>query len=172
MNTIARQILIGAFLGAFALAAPALAQSNSPFGGFKHDETQPIEIAADALEVQEANSVAIFRGAVVAGQGTMRLTANELEVLYGGTETGQIRNLKARGDVFIANGAETAKGGFAEYDVENGKIVMTGGVTLTQGGNVVKGASLTIDLNTGRGAVDGGGGRVKSVFTPAPKKSE
>lgn len=172
MNNFARQTIIGAFLCAFALAAPALAQSNSPFGGFKHDETQPIEIAADALEVQEANSIAIFRGAVVAGQGTMRLTANELEVLYGGTETGQIRNLKARGDVFIANGAETAKGGFAEYDVENGKIVMTGGVTLTQGGNVVKGASLTIDLNTGRGAVDGGGGRVKSVFTPAPKKTE
>jgi len=45
-------------------------------------------------------------------------------------------------------------------------------VTLTQGGNVVKGASLTIDLNTGRGAIDGGSGRVKSVFTPAPKKSE
>ena len=172
MNNFARQIFIGAFLGALALAAPALAQSNSPFGGFKHDETQPIEIAADALEVQEANSIAIFRGAVVAGQGTMRLTANELEVLYGGTETGQIRNLKARGDVFIANGAETAKGEFAEYDVENGKIVMTGAVTLTQGGKVVKGASLTIDLNTGRGAIDGGGGRVKSVFTPAPKKSE
>jgi len=74
--------------------------------------------------------------------------------------------------VFIANGAETAKGDLAEYDVETGKIVMTGAVTLTPGGNVVKGASLTIDLNTGRGAIDGGGGRVKSVFTPAPKKSE
>lgn len=157
-----------AFLAAVALAAPALAQSNSPFGGFKHDETQPIEIAADALEVQQANSIAIFRGAVVAGQGTMRLTADQLEVLYGGIETGQIRNLKATGDVFIANGAETAKGDYAEYDVEKGVIRMIGAVTLTQGGNVVKGASLTIDLNTGRGAIDGGG-RVKSVFTPAPK---
>ena len=164
MKTIARYAAIAALI-----AAPALAQS--PFGGFKHDETQPIEIAANSLEVQEENRIAIFTGEVVAGQGTLRLTADELEVAYGdgGGGTGQIRNIKARGDVFIANGAETAKGDTAEYDVEAGQIAMSGNVTLTQGGNVVKGASLTINLNTGQGKVDGGGGRVKSVFQPAPK---
>ena len=69
--------IAGALIAASLLAAPVLAQS--PFGGFRHDETQPIEIAADSLEVQEANGIAIFRGAVVAGQGTLRLTAEELE---------------------------------------------------------------------------------------------
>ncbi len=152
-------------------AAGAAAQSSGPFGGFRHDRTLPIEIAADSLEVREGEKIAIFRGGVVAGQGTLRLTADELEVNYGesGGETGQIRRIEARGSVFLANGAETAAGDYAEYDVAAGRIAMSGGVTLTQGGNAVKGATLAIDLNTGQGKVEGGGGRVQSVFTPAPK---
>ncbi|MEX2518396.1 MAG: lipopolysaccharide transport periplasmic protein LptA [Paracoccaceae bacterium] len=160
-----------AALGLALLAGAALAQSNGPFGGFRHDSAQPIEIAADSLEVREGDKTAIFRGDVVAGQGTLRLTAKELEVDYGpgGGETGQIRRIEARGDVFLANGAETASGEFAEYDVAAGTIKMSGAVTLTQGGNVVKGEQLSIDLNSGQGRVEGGGGRVKSVFTPAPR---
>lgn len=165
-------LLAATLLTAVPLAAPVAA--DSPFGGFRHDETQPIEIAADNLEVQEEQGVAIFRGKVVAGQGTMRLTADELEVTYGqgGGGTGEINRLQAKGDVFIANGAETAAGDWADYDVSAGQIKMGGAVTLTQGGNVIKGAALTIDLNSGRGAVDGGGGRVKSVFAPAPKSTD
>lgn len=161
----------GAALALVLIAGQAAAQSASPFGGFRHDRTQPIEIAADSLEVRESEKIAIFRGGVVAGQGTMRLTTNELEVHYGdgGAGSGQIRRLEARGDVFIANQAETARGETAEYDVAGGTIRMQGAVTLTQGGNVVKGSALTIDLNSGQGRVDGGGGRVMSVFTPAPK---
>lgn len=164
--------IAGALIAASVLAAPALAQS--PFGGFRHDETQPIEIAADSLEVQEANGIAIFRGAVVAGQGTLRLTAEELEVTYGqgGGGTGEINRLQAKGDVFIANGAETAAGDWADYDVAKGTIRMGGAVTLTQGGNVIKGAALTIDLNSGQGKVDGNGGRVKSTFAPTPKATD
>ena len=166
MTHFARALALAALI-----AAPALAQS--PFGGFKHDETQPIEIAANSLEVQEAQQIAIFRGEVVAGQGTLRLTADELEVNYGDSDasTGQIKRLQAKGSVLIANGAETAAGDYADYDVVKGQIRMTGAVTLTQGGNVVKGASLTIDLNNGQGKVDGGGGRVKSIFAPASRDS-
>lgn len=173
MNILARSAAKAAFVVLFAFAATGvMAQSKSPFGGFRHDETQPIEIAADSLEVKEADKIAVFRGGVVAGQGTMRLTANELEVNYAGGETGQIRRLQARGEVFISNQAETASGAYADYDVAGGAIRMTGGVTLTQGDNVVKGETLSIDLNTGQARVDGGGGRVKSVFTPAPKSTD
>lgn len=170
---------IGRLAAAAALLAAlaptlAAAQSSGPFGGFRHDRTLPIEIAADSLEVREGEKIAIFRGAVVAGQGTLRLTAEELEVNYGpgGGGTGQIQRIQARGSVFLANGAETAAGDQANYDVAAGRITMTGEVTLTQGGNVVKGASLSIDLDSGQGRVEGGGGRVMSVFTPAPKQTD
>ena len=163
--------LVRALALAAVFATGAAAQSASPFGGFKHDETQPIEIAADSLEVREQEKIAVFKGEVVAGQGTMRLSADELEVNYAGDGggTGQIQRLQARGNVVVANGAETASGDYADYNVAAGTIRMTGDVTLNQGGNTVSGQSLSIDLNTGRGKVDGGSGRVKSVFAPAPK---
>ena len=157
-----------------ASALPLAAQSPSgPFGGFKHDRSAPIEITSDALEVRQADQLAIFSGDVVAGQGTLRLTADHVEVSYDeqaeGSDTGAIRNLQAEGNVFISNGAETAQGQQARYDVESGMITMTGDVVLTQGENVISGQRLTINLNEGQGRVEG---RVKSIFTPRDAESD
>ena len=154
------------------VSLPAMAQSNGPFGGFKHDRTAPIEITANALEVRQAESLAIFSGEVIAGQGTLRLTADKVEVSYdeqnsSNSDTGAIKNLQAKGNVFLSNGAETAQGAWAEYDVEKGTVRMGGSVVLTQGENVISGESLVINLNAGQGRIEGSGsGRVKSIFTP------
>lgn len=166
---------IGAVLAAM-LATSAAAQQDGPFGGFKHDSSEPIEITADSLEVRQAENVAIFTGAVEAGQGTLRLNADEVTVEYDqeqqDSETGAIRNMKAKGNVFLSNGSETATGRFAEYDVVTGKMFMRGEVILTQGANAIAGENLEIDLNTGRAKMLGGtttttdGGRVKGVFSP------
>jgi lipopolysaccharide export system protein LptA len=162
------------FAGLVALAAlPAAAQApGGPFGGFKHDRTAPIEITSDALEVRQAEQLAIFSGEVVAGQGTLRLTADRVEVTYDeqgqGSETGAIRSLVAEGNVFLSNGAETAQGQKARYDVEDGMITMSGDVVLTQGQNVISGQELTINLNEGQGRVEG---RVKSIFVPQGTES-
>jgi lipopolysaccharide export system protein LptA len=153
---------------AFALmGAAAVAQTQNPFGGFKHDNTQPIEITADALEVREAERRAIFSGDVVAGQGDLRLTADMLNVWYleDGGETGAIERVRAEGDVFLSSGAETARGAWADYDVTTGLVTMGGGVTLAQGENAVSGERLTVDLTQGTGRIEGG--RVRSVFNPA-----
>lgn len=164
--------LLGGALLAACLATPLTAQesdSSGPFGGFKHNRKAPIEVTSDALEVRQAENLAIFSGDVIAGQDTMRLNSDVLEVTYdeqseSDSETGAIKHMLAIGNVFISNGAETAQGKRAEYDVESGKINMTGSVVLTQGGNVISGETLVIDVNTGRGRVEGG--RVKSIFTP------
>ena len=175
-----------ALIAAVSLSVTASAQSTTgPFGGFKHDRTQPIEITANSLEVRQAEQLAIFSGEVVAGQGTLRLTADKVEVTYdennnSGGDTGAIKNMVASGNVFISNGAETAQGARAEYDVDGGNITMTGSVVLTQGENVISGQTLTINLNAGQGRIEGTGtGRVKSIFTPgqagsstAPAKPE
>lgn len=155
-------------IGLAGITLPAAGQdSDGPFGGFKHDSTSPIEITADSLEVRQADEIAIFSGNVVAGQDTLRLTADRVEVSYDeqaeDSETGAIRLLVAEGDVFLSNGSETAQGKTARYDVEAGTITMTGDVTLTQGRNVIAGDQLTIDLESGRGRVEG---RVKTIFVP------
>ncbi|MEE8453965.1 MAG: LptA/OstA family protein, partial [Limibaculum sp.] len=88
----------------------------------------------------------------------------------GDADTGAIQNMRADGNVFLSNGAETAQGAWAEYDVASGMIRMGGNVVLTQGGNAISGESLVIDLDAGTGRIEGGaGGRVKSVFAPAAK---
>ncbi len=170
------QLIALVALVAVSAAGAAAAQGKGPFGGFKHDSTAPIEIVADTLEVRQAENLAIFSGEVVAGQGTMRLTADLLTVIYAaeqsGTgvsaDTGAIQNMRADGNVFLSNGAETAQGAWAEYDVASGIIRMGGNVVLTQGDNAISGESLVIDLNAGTGRIEGGaGGRVKSVFAPA-----
>ena len=161
---------------ALALSAMGAAaqQAANPFGGFKHDSTQPIEITADALEVRQAESRAIFSGAVVAGQGTLRLTADTLDVWYaqaeGGGGGGDIDRLRAEGDVFLTSGAESARGAWAEYTVSTGMITMGGGVVLAPGENAIRGERLVVDLTSGQGRVEGG--RVQSVFNPASRSGQ
>lgn len=161
--------------GAALILTVALAhaqEQGNPFGGFKHDSTQPIEIAADALEVRQAESRAIFSGDVVAGQGTLRLTADTLDVWYAQAEGGggDIDRLRAEGDVFLTSGAESARGAWAEYKVSTGMITMGGGVVLAQGENAIRGERLVVDLTVGQGRIEGG--RVQSVFNPASRANQ
>jgi lipopolysaccharide export system protein LptA len=153
----------------FAAGAALAQQPSNPFGSFRHDSAQPIEITADALEVRDAENRAIFSGEVIAGQGELRLTAETVSVWYirdgSGGESGQIERLRAEGDVFLSSGSETATGDWAEYAVTDGVVTMGGGVTLAQGENAIKGERLTVNLNTGVGRIEGG--RVQSVFNPA-----
>lgn len=166
-----------AWLAALALAlAPGTGAgqgTNSPFGAFKHDSTQPIEITSDRLSVNQTLKVATFSGEVVAGQGTLRLTAAEMQIFYDAEEsaaadsqTGAIRLMRATGRVLLTNGSEAAEGDWAEYDVAKGIITMGGNVLLTQGENAISGAGLWIDLNAGVGEMTG---RVTTIFRPAQR---
>ncbi|MEM6974574.1 MAG: lipopolysaccharide transport periplasmic protein LptA [Pseudomonadota bacterium] len=179
LATTPRPLAFAALLGAGAALALAVtgiasAQEGSPFGGFKHDNTQPIEITSDALEVQQANNLAIFSGDVIAGQGTLRLNADRIEVYYdteqSGGDTGAIQRLRADGNVLLSNGAETASGTWGEYDVNGGTVRMGGSVVLSQGDNAISGESLVINLNSGVGRIQGG--RVRSVFTPSQSNGD
>lgn len=157
---------------ALMLAAGPAAAQDSPFGSFKHDSTQPIEITSDRLTVNQTRQLATFAGDVIAGQGTLRLTAAEVQVFYDADrsapdrETGRIRLMKATGRVFLSNGTEAAEGDWAEYDVARGIITMGGNVLLTQGENAIAGQELWIDLNAGVGEIKG---RVRTVFQPAQR---
>lgn len=159
-----------------AIATDAAAQTQGPFGGFKHDNSAPIEITSDALEVRQSENLAIFSGAVEAGQGTLRLTSDVLNVYYDNegeedSDTGAIKRMTAEGNVFLSNGTETAEGSNADYDVVTGMMRMSGDVVLTQGRNAIAGDALVIDMNAGTGRIVGQtGGRVRSIFTPSSQQ--
>lgn len=173
-----RPHLIVLMASALMLAATAHAQEGGFLGqmGQPIDTSAPIEISADALEVLQAEQVAIFSGNVDAIQGDMRLQASNLRVHYssGSGTGGEISRIDANGNVHVSSATETARGDSAVYNVVGEEVTMEGHVVLTQGGNVIQGDRLTIDLATGHSRIEGGttmvsegndSGRVRGVFT-------
>ena len=146
-------------LATILAAGTAIAQeANEGIGGFKIDNTKPIEITADNLELRQQENKAIFEGRVDVLQDKVRIRAEKLTVSYEGEagSGGKIRNLAADGGVYITSGTDSAKGAWARYDVVSRIITMGGGVTLVQGENVIKGDSLVVNLKTGISRVEGG----------------
>ena len=151
-------------------------------GLLKHDTDQPIEITADALEVQQDEGVAVFTGEVNAIQGELVLPADILRVHYGPSgesDTGlpsAISRIDAQGSVFFSTPSETAKGDAGVYDVAGGTITLVGAVVLTRGQNVLSGNRLELSLATGRSRLysDGedGGGRVRGLFVPEERATQ
>ncbi|MGQ0566918.1 MAG: lipopolysaccharide transport periplasmic protein LptA [Gemmobacter sp.] len=157
---------------AFCLAAllclplPALAQgAKVAFGGLKQDTSQPVEITADSLEVNQTDGQATFTGNVLVGQGDLRLSAARIQVEYQADGQG-ISRLHATGGVTIVNATDAAEAAEAVYTIASGNVVMTGDVVLTQGQNAISGERLVLDLQAGTGVMEG---RVKTVFTPGTR---
>lgn len=163
-----------------AAAGTAWAQSNGggPSGGpprLSFDSKAPIEISADALEVQDQTSQAVFTGNVNVKQADMLLRADRLEVFYaGGSVTdvtggpSGIKKIEAKGNVFVTSKEDSAQGDSAVYEPDKGIVTMRGNVILTRGENVLKGTELVVNLNTGRSVMTAGGdgGRVKGLIVP------
>lgn len=157
----------------------AAAQSSGIVGGgFANDPKQPIEIEADALEVEDAKQSATFSGNVLVTQGALRMRADRLTVHYasrrGGDSGSGIERIGAAGNVHIsAPDDQSASGQWADYHVDTRRIDMGDSVVLRQGENVIRGSKLHVDLNSGRARVSGGGdatsggtGRVRGLFHP------
>lgn len=136
--------------------APAAAQTSALKG---HNTAQPIDVAADRIEVRDADSQAIFSGNVAIRQGAMTLDAASVKVFY--TRAGdapEISRLDAQGGVKLTSPSETATARYGIYDVTTRQITMVGDVVLTRGTSLLKGQRLAIDLASGRSTLDGAGG--------------
>ena len=155
--------------------APAFGQISALKG---HNSDAPVDVAADRIEVQDRADRAILSGNVVVRQGDLTLTAARLTVAYSGGGGPQLRRIDASGGVVVRSPTETARGDIGIYDLEKRIITLIGGVSLVQKDAKVNGARLTIDLDSGRAVMDGGGppgvtsqgGRVTGTFTVPPRK--
>jgi lipopolysaccharide export system protein LptA len=166
------RIALSLGLSVFLFAgAPAMAQSAQPAaGGFAYDATQPLEVSADSLRLDQDAGTAIFEGAVQVSQGEFYLQADHIEVFYGQAEdTGanEITRLVATGNVKLVSGAEKAEAQSANFDVAEGNIRMQGDVLLTQGNNLISGDVAIINLDDGSARVEG---RVRTVLQPGEAK--
>ena len=157
------QRLLTVAISVALLVSPALAQQATiAFGDLAQDTTQPVEVTADQLAVNNADGMAVFSGNVQVVQGEMTLSAGEVQVKYGSTP-GEIDQLIASGGVSVTNLGDAASADGAVYTIDSGVIVMSGNVVLTQGPSSMRGQELTINLTDGTGIMSG---RVTTTFVP------
>ena len=142
------------------IATAAIAQTNISLGGISADASAPIEISADSLSVDQDTGKATFSGNVVIGQGALRLSAGEVEVIYA-EGSGQIASLKAKGGATFVTETEAAEAETADYNLETGSLILIGDVLLTQGSSAISAERMSINLNTGDAELSG---RVRTII--------
>lgn len=175
-----------------ARTADAAAGATGGIGGpgfTMQSSDQPVHIEADLLEVMDDRKFALFSGNVVAWQDKFEMISKELKINYvGGVtpqprngEAGAIKSIEATGRVAIATpDNQRATSDTAHIDAVTRIVTIGGNVVLSQGGNVMRGDKLVIDLNTGRSRFDatataegekkGKRPRVSGVFLPGKLK--
>lgn len=132
-------------------AASALAQT-------RHNTNAPIDFSADLIELQDRANRAIMAGDVTVRQAEMTLASQRMTVNYTGQVldgSPQVSQLTASGGVTVTRPDQRARSQYAVYDLNRRVITMMGGVSLAQGGNLVSGGRLTLNLDTGRATLDG-----------------
>jgi len=162
--------------------------------GFSQNRDKPIKINSAALEVRDKDKMATFSGDVHLVQGDTSLRSKTLVVFYDddapakpGTPSGtasqagpqqnqQIKRVEAKGNVIVVQKDQTATGESGIFDMRANTVTLLGNVVISQGPNVVKGDTLTVDMTTGVSRISCGKAqekcRVQGLFQPGSMKPE
>jgi lipopolysaccharide export system protein LptA len=184
---------LGILAAFFVLATlSAQAATNKPTASSPllpgSDSKEPVTIEADKLVYFDKEQKAVYSGNVVIIQGATKLTCSTMAIHMekapaAGTpavkaaadaspapsgESSRVSHMDCAGPVTVLSKTQTATGDSAVYDKPQNKIWLKGHVTLSDGGNVTKGDTLTYDLTSGQATVDTGStsSRVKGLFIP------
>ena len=167
-NALLKAAGAGFFLAGLA-CAPALAQISSEGG--------PIYINSERTESLERERKVLLVGNVDIRQGTARLRADTVTILFnervagegpgqGGVVGGfgQIDNIVAEGNVYYVTPELKAKGDRGVYEHATDTIIMTGNVALMRDRDVAEGQRLRMEVSNRRTTLEGGGGRTRMVI--------
>ena len=192
-----RFVLAALFAALFAVvyAGVAAAQTSTPnaLQGFSQNRNEPVKIDAATLEVRDKQKVATFGGNVKLVQGDTTLTCKTLVVFYdqdaesgtmktatpvapgGGKQS--IRRLEAKGDVIVVQKDQKATGDNGVFDMKSNTVTLIGGVTISQGPQVIQGDRLVVNLTTGVSRVECDNSpnrqcRVRALLNPGAGKPD
>jgi lipopolysaccharide export system protein LptA len=163
------QIAILAVVTAFA-CHPAVGQNfGGAFDGMRNSD-EPIQIAADRLEVADGEGTAVFQGKVEVIQGSTILKTSRLFVEYARDAEGRagpggnINRIEASGGVAIRSRDQHATAQKAEVDLQTQIATLSGDVSVSQGNNVIEGCLVIMNMKTNNIEVKPCGGRVKVLI--------
>jgi len=155
-RTALRGLLGGALAGSVAALGFGSLAGAQEIAGF--NSNQPVNYAADRIELQDRQDRVVLSGDVQIDQGDLRLTAGRTTVAYTDQGSLRIQRIDATGGVTVTRGSERASGSAGVYDFNRRVIILTGGVALRRGSDTLNGGRLVIDLASGVSSVDGGSG--------------
>ena len=141
------------------------------------DREQPIRIQADAAIVDEKKGSSVYKGNVIITQGTLEVTADEVEIFTADREVIQIIAKTNKGSEVLAHYQQqtneamdmvVADAKKITYLVQEERLHLAGDARLQQIDDVFTGQLLYYDL--GRGIVNlnssGGSDRVNMTINP------
>ena len=125
----------------------------------KSDRDQTAVINADEVEMDFSSGTRIYRGNVSVRQGTIRIIADQIEVIYDGE---QLKNGIATGNRAVFRQRPDNKdhdmvglGQRIELDEINNIVTFIGDAELRQGGDTIKGDGIVYDMARDRMRVFG-----------------
>jgi lipopolysaccharide export system protein LptA len=140
----------------------------------KADRTRPVSLEADSVRVIDARRTAIYEGHVVMTQGTMMMTADQIEVQQDergfsvGKATGKPVYFRQK-----LEGRDDYAEGWAErilYDARAETLELGGQARLKRGEDELRGNRIVYDAKTefyqAQGSGNGVKGRVRAVILP------
>lgn len=160
---------IGLVLG-LLMGVPAQAQISSEGG--------PIYINSERTESLERERKVLLVGNVDIRQGTARLRADTVTILFTGQPApgastqgvaagfGEVQSILAEGNVYYVTPELKAKGDRGIYELATDTITMTGNVALMRDRDVAEGQRLKMEISNRRTTLEGGGGRTRMVIDP------
>ncbi|MEM9741811.1 MAG: lipopolysaccharide transport periplasmic protein LptA [Pseudomonadota bacterium] len=148
---------VRAFGPASALASALfmLALLSSPGAlALPEDANQPINIAADAAQLDQKQQQAVYTGNVVVNQGTLKVEADRMVIEYRNKKVSRIicsgspasyeQQLEGEQGRVRATAAEIT------YYTREERLLLNGDAILLQGGNEIRGNEIRYDIVAGR----------------------
>lgn len=118
-------------------------------------------ITSDKLTFDYTERFALFDGNVVVVDPQMKLYADKMTVVF--SVSNRISEIKAEGKVYIVQDDKRARSDVAQYNVDQGIIVLTGKPQVTRGEDILTGDKITFWRNDNKMLVEP---RARLVINP------
>ncbi len=146
-----------------ALSGPCLALSG--------DKDQPVELAADSVDLDEGRQVSVYKGDVDLRQGSMRLRADQVTIQHRGRKPKRLVAVgrPVRFEQDTGKGKVTARARRVEYQVDAETLTLIGDAVLVQNGDTLKSDRIVYDRvhhKVKAGAAAKGRQRVRITIQP------
>ena len=145
------------------LLVSAAFSENAGFGSIASDRNKPIQFTSDSLIFNQKDNIAELFDEVEIIQGTSKLSAERVKVIYSKTDN-KLEKIFAEVNVVFKSGEDIAKAENAIYSLSEDTISLSGNAQLFQGSNSILADQILINTKTGLTQMLGS---VKTIISPS-----